>query len=430
MKQTALHSILKHFRTRCAPALAIAVIAACGGGGGGGGGGAPEPTVAAVNINPLAGNLQDLMVTLTGTNLAAGLSVTSPQCTTLTRSTTAPNASDAGTAYYRCATTATAPSTVTVTAARSSDGAALSTGSFTLGALTTVTQALAGEGAVAAADPLPEVPGKAKFGQLTTITVTGANVNQGLDVSSSSCSQMSLSTSPPWVSSATQAYYRCKAERASGLTQAVVARASDLTDVLASPLFIIPTPQVTLKMTRGTGTSAVPLGNVVITLAPSETPQTVNNFLGYVNAGFYNGTIFELIAKTLAPAPTPTLMLGGSFLPTSGSPPPQRKATNAPIALEVSRGLTNLQWTVGMDQPTGSADSATSGFYINLVDNPQLDPGLGSAGFAVFGNIDNDAASGRAVLTQMANSSCAVAAQFSECLASPNLVIESAVQTR
>ena len=427
MNQLSFQSRLNHLGKRCATALAAVVIAACGGGGSGGG--TPEATIASANINPVAGNVQDLMVTLTGANLTAGLSVTSSQCTTLTRSTTAPNASDANTAYYRCTTTATAPSTVTVTAARSSDGSALATASFTLGAATTVTQALAGDGAVAEIPPMqPAVAGKAKYSQLLTVTVTGTNVNQGLNVQSGGCSGMALSTSPPLISSASTAYYRCKVTAFAGLDQVIVSPMHDNSITLAAAQFFAPQPQVTLAIKLGESTTAIPLGSFVITLAPSETPLTVNNFLGYVNAGFYDGTIFDLIVKT----PTPTLMLGGSYSPTTGVERPPPKATNAPIALEVSRGLSNVQWTVGMDHSSGRPDSATSGFYINMVDNPQLDPdaATGSNGFAVFGNIAADPSAGRAVLSQMANSTCSLVVGFSECLAVPNVTIESAVQTR
>ena len=428
MNMPSLHSFLHRLVSRQLPALATVMLAACGGGGGGGGG--PEPTVATANINPIAGNVQDLMVTLSGTNLAAGLSVTSPQCTTLTRTTKAPNASDASTAYYRCASTAAAPTTVTVTAARSSDGSALKTATFTVGAAPAVTQALAGEGAVAETLTQPGVAGNAKYSQLMTVTLTGTNVNQGLSVLSGGCTSMTLSTSPPFISSASTAYYRCKVTTSSGLDQVLVSPANDNTVLLANPRFFTDTPQVTLSLKMGEGTAAIPLGNVVLTLAAAETPQTVDNFLAYVNSGFYNGTIFDYIAKTPAPGPTPTLVLGGSYTPTNGIGRPQPKPAGAAIALEVGRGLSNVQWSVGMDHPASGPNTATSGFYINLVNNPQMDPALGSPGFAVFGTVDADPASGRSVLTRVAKSSCEAPIGFNECLPIPNVIIDSAVQTR
>lgn len=405
--------------TRHFAVLASLAVAACGGGGGGGGPTAPEPTVTSMNVNPVGNNPQALMVTLTGTNLTTtGLSVSSPQCTSLTRSSAAPTASDASTAYYQCATSAAASSTVTVTAARSSDNASLGTASFTIGAPTAVSEATAGDNALPDRGPgLPAVAGTAKYSQALTVTVKGNNVNQGLDVSSSSCSGMALSVSPPFISTASTAYYRCKADSANGRAQVSVALLSDLANPVASPQFIVDTPQVTLTVKSGTGPGAVALGDVVITLKPNETPLTVDNFLSYVNSGFYNGTIFDLVVKR----PTPTLILGGSYAPTSGSPPPVPKLAKPAIPLELVQGLSHVQWTVGMDHPSIGPNTATSGFFVNMVDNPQLD-----ADFAVFGNI----AAGTGVLNQMANSTCVVAPQFSECLPSPNIIIDSAVQSR
>lgn len=398
---------------------ATGFLAACGGGGGGGG--EPPPTVTRMNINPLSADLRNLMVTLEGTNLAAGLSVTSAQCTTLTRSTTAPHVSDASTAYYQCATSVTAPNAVTVAAARSSDGGTLATASFSIGATPTVTQALAGEGAVAATDTLPEVPGRATYSKQMTVTVTGSNVNQGLDVSSSSCTGMTLSTTPPLVSTASTAYYRCKAAAVSPLTQVVITPAGDAATVIASPLFTVPQPQVTMTIRRGTGSSSSAVGTFVITLRATEAPLTVDNFLSYVNAGFYNGNIFDLIGKDLAD--TPRLLGGGAYQPTAGVPPPPPKPAGAPITLESTTGLTNVQWSVAMDRLANNVNSATTGFFINLIDNPDLDI---APAYAVFGTVTL----GTGVLTTMASATCDVVTQFSTCLPIPNLVIESAVQTQ
>jgi peptidyl-prolyl cis-trans isomerase A (cyclophilin A) len=362
-----------------------------------------------------------LIVTITGTNLAQGLTVASPQCTAMTRSTTAPNASDASTAYYLCTTTAAAPSTVTVSATRSSDGVALQSASFTIGAPTTVAEALAGDGAVAEAPPVLAIAGTAKFSRAMTVTVTGANVNQGLDVSSATCRNMTLSTSPPLVSTASTAYYQCTADVATGLGQVFISPPGNPLTVLANPQFSVDIPEVTLSISRGVGTSAVALGTFVIALEADKASITSLNFLNYVNAGFYDGTIFDLTVKN----PAPIAVFGGRYGPTSGSPPPTPKPGNAPIALEVGVGLSNVQWTVGMDR-SNDPNSATSAFYVNLVDNPQLDPNLGSAGYAVFGSIT----SGADVLTQMAQSPCVEAIGFSVCLPGPNIVITSAIQTR
>ena len=153
MKQPIQFSTVASDFQRLAFVVAASLLAACGGGGGGGGGTADDPTVSAVNINPIGFNVGTLMVTITGTKLAAGLSVTSSQCASLTLAT-AP-ASSATTAYYQCNNAAPVGTTVQVNAARTSDGGSLASGSFTIGAATVFTQAVAGEGAVAAAPGVP-----------------------------------------------------------------------------------------------------------------------------------------------------------------------------------------------------------------------------------------------------------------------------------
>lgn len=398
-------------------AAATVLLASCGGGGGGGSDPGPQGTVDAVFINPVAGNSQNLMVTVTGSALAAGLQVSSAKCTTLTRTTTAP-ASDSSTAYYLCTNTEATGSTVSVTAADKS-------AAFTVGAPSTVAQALAGEGALPATLTNPARRGDAKYSQLMTVTVSGTNVNQGLEVFSSSCSNMALSTSPPFISTASTAYYRCTANSANGLAQVTVNPASNPAQdpPLANPLFFVDTPQVTLTLLRDT----VPMGSLVLTLTPNETPLTVGNFLGYVNSGFYNGTIFHrIVTQERGGQTVPFIVQGGGYGPTSGLPAPAPKPTKAPIPLEVANGLRNVQWSVAMARLPGVANSATAEFFINMVDNPGLDPSAGSAGFAVFGTIT----AGTDMASAIAAAFCTDVGFFSECLPTPNIIINSAVQTR
>jgi peptidyl-prolyl cis-trans isomerase A (cyclophilin A) len=408
-------------------ALASAsLLAACGGGGGGGPAG-PEPTVTAMAINPRSADLRNLVVTITGTNLGAGLSVTSAQCTTLTRSTTAPLVSDASTAYYLCATTIAAPNSVAVNASRASDSVSIGTATFAVGAPSTLATALAGEGALPDRGPgLPAVAGIGKYSQTLTVTLTGTNVNQGLDVSSSSCSGMTLSVSPPLVSSASTAYYQCKADSANGLAQVTVAPLTDLANTLATPQFIVDLPQVTLRLKL----DVAPLGDVVITMDPNLTPITVDNFLAYVNAGFYSNTIFhDNVPDTPVPGGPSTrfIIQGGGYAPTSGLPRPTPKPTNAPITLEAVRS--NVQWSVAMAREAGSPNTATSQFFINLVDNSaRLDatPGTPDTGYAVFG----DVSAGVSVVDAMASAACDSTKPDFVCIPIPNVIIESAVQTR
>lgn len=176
-------------------------------------------------------------------------------------------------------------------------------------------------------------------------------------------------------------------------------------------------PQVTLQVSNGAGVS----GNLVITLARDRAPATVANFLAYVNAGFYDGTVFH------RHAPNFVLQGGGYAGPlVAGGAVPTPKATNPPVALEVGRGLSNLRFTVAMAR-TSEPTSATSQFFINLVDNPALDTSAG--GYAVFGVVS----SGTAVLSAMVAANCTPWPGFlftGECLPSPNITIVRATRTR
>lgn len=142
-------------------------------------------------------------------------------------------------------------------------------------------------------------------------------------------------------------------------------------NVVYQTTMTVPKPQVALT------TSA---GNFTLELDPATVPTTVNNFLGYVNSGFYANTLFHrvgLVSGVLS------IAQGGGF--TTGMV--QKEGLNAPIALESNKGLSNLRGTVAMAR-TVVANSATSQFYINLLDNTQLDyQNTEEPGYAVFGSV-------------------------------------------
>ncbi len=260
--------------------------------------------------------------------------------------------------------------------------------------------------------------GPAKYGQKVVLTVNGSQLDAGrLAVSASGCSAVTLSTVAPLVSSATAAYYEC-AVTAVGAGQFVVTRASDGAALATTP-FTTPTPQVTMTVSNGVGVN----GTIVFTLAPDKTPITVGNFLAYVNAGFYNGTVFHRVAPGF-------VIQGGGYVAPVTTDTPTTKPTVAPIALEVGKGLSNSQWTIAMAR-TSVPNSATSQFFINLVDNSAaLDPGpLNGAGYAVFGAVAGSTAAVAAIVA----SPCTSIPLFlptGECTPSPNVVITSAVQTQ
>ena len=119
------------------------------------------------------------------------------------------------------------------------------------------------------------------------------------------------------------------------------------------------------------------LGSIQITLDAEKAPVTVKNFLEYVDQKFYDGTIFHRVIKGF-------MIQAGGF-----DSDEKRKPTKAPIRNEAGNGLKNLKGTIAMAR-TGVVDSATSQFFINLVDNDFLNHRGNSArtfGYAVFGRV-------------------------------------------
>ncbi|QBM16828.1 hypothetical protein MARI_09240 [Marinobacter sp. JH2] len=115
-------------------------------------------------------------------------------------------------------------------------------------------------------------------------------------------------------------------------------------------------------------------GAFELLLRPDVAPKTVENFLNYVEDGFYNDTIFHRVIRGF-------MVQGGGFTEDMG-----RKPTKAPIVNEGSQTLPNLRGTIAMAR-TNNPDSATSQFFINLVNNDFLNAGVRGAGYAVFGKV-------------------------------------------
>jgi cyclophilin family peptidyl-prolyl cis-trans isomerase len=115
-------------------------------------------------------------------------------------------------------------------------------------------------------------------------------------------------------------------------------------------------------------------GGFTVQLFAQESPQTVANFLAYVDAGFFDGTIFHRIV--------PGFVIQGGGLTADFS----QKKTNPPVRNEAANGLKNLRGTLSMAR-TNDPHSATSQFFISLSDNDFLDHGPGNPGYAVFGRV-------------------------------------------
>lgn len=118
-------------------------------------------------------------------------------------------------------------------------------------------------------------------------------------------------------------------------------------------------------------------GNIIIELYTDKAPISVENFLKYIDEGFYRGTIFHRVIRDF-------VVQGGGF--TDGM---VQKPTKAPIKNEATNGLKNDRGTIAMAR-TMVVDSATSQFYINLKNNDFLnhrDNSPQGFGYAVFGKV-------------------------------------------
>ena len=121
------------------------------------------------------------------------------------------------------------------------------------------------------------------------------------------------------------------------------------------------------------------MGEVEIELDAAKAPNTVKNFLGYVNDKFYDGTIFHRVINNF-------MIQGGGF--SAGM---KEKTTKAPIQNEAANGLKNNNGTIAMAR-TGDPHSATAQFFINVNDNTFLNhtaPNQSGYGYAVFGKVIN-----------------------------------------
>jgi len=134
----------------------------------------------------------------------------------------------------------------------------------------------------------------------------------------------------------------------------------------ATPAPANPTPQVEIKTS---------MGDIVVELNHEKAPKSVDNFLTYVKAGFYKGTIFHRVIDGF-------MIQGGGF-----DEKLKQKKTNPPVPIESQNGLTNNTYTLAMAR-SGDPNSATSQFFINVADNDALNyPGRDGFGYTVFGKV-------------------------------------------
>ncbi|WP_061542372.1 peptidylprolyl isomerase [Collimonas fungivorans] len=117
------------------------------------------------------------------------------------------------------------------------------------------------------------------------------------------------------------------------------------------------------------------MGDIVIELNPEKAPKTVKNFLGYVNSGHYNGTIFHRVIENF-------MIQGGGMTKDMVEKPAPNKVEN-----EAKNGLKNVPYSVAMAR-TADPQSAGAQFFINTTNNEFLNyPGRDGWGYAVFGQV-------------------------------------------
>jgi cyclophilin family peptidyl-prolyl cis-trans isomerase len=153
------------------------------------------------------------------------------------------------------------------------------------------------------------------------------------------------------------------------------------------------------------------MGDFVVQLDREQAPLTVANFLRYVDAGFYDGTLIHRVIPGFA-------IQGGGFTAAYA-----RKKTRAPIPNESGNGLSNARGTIAMVRE-GTPHSATAQFYINLADNTRLDPQPNRWGYAVFGKV----ISGMSVVNRIAAVKTGKAGPFGKDAPLTQVIIVKAVE--
>lgn len=173
---------------------------------------------------------------------------------------------------------------------------------------------------------------------------------------------------------------------------------------LCGPVIAADPPQVSLQTN---------VGEIVLELDAERAPSSVKNFTDYVNSGFYDGTVFHRVIEGF-------MIQGGGFTPDF-----MRKQTESPIRNEGNNGLKNRAYTISMAR-TNAPHSATSQFFINTVDNSNLDhtePTARGWGYAVFGRVID----GFDVVDKIGTAATGSAGPFPRDVPKDAIVIESAV---
>lgn len=160
-------------------------------------------------------------------------------------------------------------------------------------------------------------------------------------------------------------------------------------------------------------------GDLIIDLEPGLAKETVDNFLQYVEDGFYDGTLFHRLIEGF-------VIQGGGFIENTGDDLVAQTGLRTPIALESDNGLSNTVGTVAMAR-TREPDSATSQFFINLSDNSaSLDyQNASNPGYTVFGLVTT----GMSLVESMALRTTGTVGSYSD-VPSTDIIVTSATRNR
>lgn len=153
-------------------------------------------------------------------------------------------------------------------------------------------------------------------------------------------------------------------------------------------------------------------GTMYIALNETKAPISTKNFVDYANEDYYDGTVFHRVIKGF-------MAQGGGFTLTEDNDL-EKKPTKDSIKNEWKNGLSNTRGTLAMARLGRQPDSATSQFFINLVDNPFLDQPRDGAGYAVFGRV----VKGLDVLDAIGNAETSIQGVYADVPTDP-IVIES-----
>ena len=257
------------------------------------------------------------------------------------------------------------------------------------------------------------------YGHPVTVTVAGTNLSN-LNLNAPGCKNVTRLTASPTASSDSTAYFSCTPSGAYSSTITGISNGGTISTVALT----VPAPIVKMTILGGTVS-----GTIEFDLKGNTAPITVDNFLAYVNSGFYTNTIFHRYVDQVNPllGAEYDVVQGGSYGATSSGTLPTPKATTfAPITFETTGGG-NIQWTAAMAR-TSDLNSATSGFFFNVKDNTAAFDAASGPGYAVFADVSSSAA----VITAITQASCTPLAGFNDgsCVPIPNVVITSATQTQ